>query len=148
MFTPLWFHLEEESPLQDGPRFGPGQATFLHWTSCNTLMIPAEDFSFVAKSSRSFFPGLLWSDSPCLLASWSPTVGCWGHEVSQTPSSKKTAVRKSRKYDIRTHVPLKSRSPYCCSFGLSIRNVCYAKEWLPSQMPTRDRHLFFFPSIA
>lgn len=96
------------------------------------------------KSLTSFFPGLLWSDSPCLLCLWTSYCGLLrSRGLAKTPSGKKTAVCKSRKYDIRTHVPLKSRSPCCCSFGLSIRNVCYAKEWLPSQMPTRDRHLFF-----
>lgn len=62
----LWQH---QGPLEDGPRSGPGWAGFLHWTSCNTLMIPAKVFSFVAKSLTSFFPELFleWlSSSACL----------------------------------------------------------------------------------
>lgn len=86
----------------------------------HSLMIPAKVFSFVVKSLMSFFVTLLFS--------LPQDVPLWVAEVAQTPSYKKTAVCKSRKHDIRTHVPLKSRSLHCWCAVLDSQSETYVMQ--------------------
>lgn len=52
-------------------------------------------------------------------------------------------------HDIHAHVPLKSRSPYCClrCDRLSIRNVCSVGKMAFQQMPTKASLFFLFNCI-
>lgn len=88
------------------------------------------------------------STMSCYVCLWTPHCGLlrpWGRTNSFIQKEWWFANQENM---IFTHMfPWRADHPFgACAVLDSIRNVCYAKEWLPSQVPTRDTH--FPPLIA